>query len=120
MSEVDTVLEDWYLISFVHQGKPVARVLYGKVVVDHKRRFGPGKECHTSPIEEEISAPGAETRTFRTQNTIYELTGPGCEMEATMDKVPLLRSGIHPLDWDGTTEAMEGLKRQGYKIEGLE
>ena len=110
---MDTIIKDWYLITFRFGEKVIGRALYGTVVRDNKGRFHAGSECKSSPIDVEVTEADSKTRVFRTLNSVWECIGPGAEIDVPHTAIPLFNQGVKP-PYSTVLEAMSELEAGGY------
>ena len=90
--KADTVIENWFLIDFTHNGQAMdKRVLWGIVVEDRKGRWAPGDYCCTSLVLNEL-----EDQVFLTTNSIYRAKGPGKRVTEPVEAINALRAGHSP------------------------
>lgn len=115
----DTIIKDWFLITFWLGGRVIGKVLYGTEVKDNKGRFFAGAECKSSPVEEEITVPTSEPRIFKTLNSTWECVGLGTEYDAPHTAIPLFNAGVRP-PYDSELEAIAGLEEKGYVVGDIE
>ncbi|RCW75219.1 hypothetical protein DET61_101214 [Marinobacter nauticus] len=112
---VDTMIKDWFLIIWHYKDRVIGKSLYGTVVQDTKDRFPSGVECKSSAIEAEITAPGANSRVFQTQNSLWECVGDGREVHEPHTAIPLFNQGVRP-PYTDVLESVAALEAEGYTV----
>lgn len=101
-----TVITQWFLITFFDAPPPLNRIVWGIIETD-SRGYLPGSWVCSTPILQSIDG-GVHI----TNNTKYTTVGPGETIELPVKALIELRQGVAPDEY----LILKDLQRQGYRV----